>query len=140
MKKRKSIAFEMEQEADITNQLVLVKDRSYIRYIRTIANVRRFAIPMSIKRDLNLQAGDMVYFVKTPEGFYLSFNVLPNAATKNYKFRKLISAGAAETLYTAIPQFITNTLNREINYVHLVQPETWSKHEWQIQFLFSECI
>ena len=140
MKKKKTIAFEMEQEADISNQIVVVNSNSYVRYIRTIANVKRFAIPMNIKRDLDLQAGDTVYFVKTPEGFYLSFNILPNAAPKNYKFRKLISAGAAETLYVAIPQFVTHYIKQEINYVHLVQPETWSKHEWQIQFRFSECI
>ena len=140
MKKRKRITFEMDEEANISDLIIVVQDNSYIRYIRKIANSNRFAIPKPIIRELNLQKGEEVYFIKTPTGFYLSFRELPDALPRNYRSRKLISAGATDSLYVAIPQFVTHILRKEINYVHLVRPETWRKHEWQIQFLFSECI
>lgn len=133
--KAKKISFDMDDMSEISEQLVTVQNNCYTIRIRNIANTPRFKIPRAIIEELNLHAKDSCYFVQYTEGYYLSFKQIPNTSTKNYKSRKLIPAGMYDTLYLAIPQFITNIF-KKINSVQLIRTKGFKKHEWQIKFLF----
>lgn len=137
--KPKKISFDMDDVSEITDQLITVCNDCYTIPIRNIANGKRFRIPKNIIEELQLSAKDLCYFVQYTEGYYISFKEIPETSTKNYKSRKLISAGQYNTLYTAIPQFITN-IYKKINSVQLIRTQGFKKHEWQIKFLFIDCI
>lgn len=133
--KPKKISFDMDDVSEITDQLITVYNDCYTIPIRNVANGTRFKIPKPIVEELGLVAKDLCYFVQYTEGYYLSFKVEPEAYKTLYRSRKLIPAGQYDTLYVAIPQFITN-IHKKINNVQLIRTKGFKKHEWQIKFLF----
>lgn len=133
--KAKRICFDMDDISEISEQLITVNNDCYTVPIRHVAGTPRFRIPKPLIEKLNLKAKDTCYFVQYSEGYYLSFNVCPDTSEKNYKSRKLIPAGQYNSLYVAIPQFITNFF-KKINNVQLMCIKGFKEYEWQIKFLF----
>lgn len=133
----------MEDIDDISDQIIEV-DRHFYKQTTintTNPNSTRFCIPVQIRQELNLKAGDVCYFCKYVDGYFISFNHKPASAIKGlYKSRKLSAAGAHDSLYLRIPQFITNLYQERITEVELLQIKGFQPYEWQIQFLSTECI
>ena len=140
MKKTK-ISFDFDADSTsapevLEDILVPVTQNYYLKRVRTIAGVKRFGIPTEIKRELDLTVSDDIYFVEYPEGYYVVFNSVPD--TKLYRKRKLIKAGAADSLYTAIPPFITNYYDKPITAVKLIRPKDLPINTWRLQLIFTE--
>lgn len=139
MRKKTQICFDMEDLADISNDLVQVNHAFYTKKTSNVCGSLRFPIPAPIRYNLNLKAGDTCFFCQYSEGFYISFNIRPVAATKaQIRARKLASAGAYNTLYVCIPPFIKNLYNETITGVQLINSKGFKNYEWQIRFLFSD--
>lgn len=140
MPKKAKIRFEMDDLADISDQIIEINNDFYTKKTSQTRGSLRFSIPTPIKVDLGLKAGDTCFFCQYSEGFYISFKIKPDAATKSLtKSRRLASAGAYNTLYVCIPPFIKNLYKKEICGVKLFRTKGFQKHEWQLQFLFTEC-
>ena len=140
MKKNK-ISFDFDADSTsapevLEDILVPVTQNYYLKRVRTIAGVKRFGIPTEIKRELDLKVSDDIYFVEYPEGYYVVFNSVPD--TKLYRKRKLIKAGAADSLYTAIPPFITNYYDKPVTAVKLIRPKDLPSNTWRLQLIFTE--
>ncbi len=135
-KKAAKIRFDMEGMEDISDELIEVKEAFYTRRTSIVCGSLRFPIPRPVIVDLELTAGDICYFCEYSEGYYLSFKIKPEAATKaQVKSRKLATAGANNTLFVAIPPMIKKLYREPITNVKLIQPIGYPKYEWQIQFL-----
>lgn len=137
-KKPSKINFDYEDDQGLVENLIPVHRNFYLRKIRTVTGIKRFSIPTEIKKELELKVKDDIYFVEYPEGFYIIFNRIPDVSSKSYRKRKLIVAGAGDTLYTAIPPLITNYFTNPIVAVKLLQPQGVPKDTWRIQFLFTD--
>lgn len=141
MQKKAKIRFDMDEESDISEHLVIVHNNFHTKKTSNVCGSLRFPIPKTIKEELDLKAGDICYFCQYSEGFYISFNHKPAAATKaQVRSRKLAAAGAYGTLYVCIPPMIKNQYQKEIVSVQLIRTKGFQPYEWQIQFLFTECI
>ena len=141
MKKRIGIRFDMEEMSEISNELVEINRDYYTKKTTYGQGSLKFPIPREIQVELNLNPGDICYFCLYSEGFYLSFKEKPITATKNMcRSRKLASAGMNNTLYLCIPPMIKNLYQEEIKSVVLMRTAGFKAHEWQLQFLFTECI
>ena len=141
MSKKKAIRFDMEDMSDISDNIVEIDD-FYTKPTRITPRKQiTFPIPNQLKVDLNLNTGDLVYFCQYSEGFYLSFKHKPDAPTKaQIRSRKLGSTGLYETLILCIPPFIKNLYLKPITFVKLIHTKGFQPHEWQIQFLTTDCI
>lgn len=141
MRKKSAIRFDMEDISDISDSIIEIDD-FYTKPTRTTPkNQLTFPIPSQLKADLNLNAGDLVYFCQYSEGFYLSFRIKPEAPTKaQIRSRKLGSTGTHDTLILCIPPFIKNLHREPIAFIKLIHTKGFQPHEWQIQFLSTDCI
>lgn len=140
MPKKATIRFDTDDIEDISDQIIEVKNDFYTKRTSTVCGSLRFPVPAPIKLELNLKAGDSCFFCQYSEGFYISFNHKPEAATKaQIRSRKLAAAGSYNTLYLAIPPMIKNLYQETITGVKLIRTKGFQPHEWQIQFLFTEC-
>lgn len=141
MPKKATIRFDTDEISDISEQIIEVNNDFYTKRTNNMAGSLRFPIPAPIKAELNLKAGDICYFCIYSEGFYISFNHKPEAATKaQIKARKLAAAGMYDTLYLAIPPMIKNLYQKPIQNVKLIRTKGFKPYEWQIQFLFIDSI
>jgi hypothetical protein len=141
MKKKARIAFDMEEIADISNELRVINKDYYNRRTNKLKGMVRFPIPTPIKAELDLKAGDTCFFCQYSEGFYISFNHQPAYATKaQFRSRKLIPAGEHQTLFVAIPPFIKNLYQEEITGIELIRTKGYQPYEWHIRFLFTDFI
>lgn len=141
MKKKTAIRFDMDELADISNELVEINNDFYTKNTSMTCGSLRFPIPTPIKLELNLKAGDTCFFCQYSEGFYISFKHKPDAATKaQVRSRKLAAAGQYNTLYVCIPPMIKNLYQKTITGVKLIRTKGFKMHEWQIQFLFIDSI
>lgn len=141
MKKRIGIHFDMDESSEISNELVEINRDYYTKRTTHGQGSLKFPIPREIEIELELNPGDLCYFCQYSEGFYLSFKEKPIAATKAMcRSRKLASAGMHNTLYLCIPPMIKNLYDEEIKSVILMRTKGFQAHEWQIKFLFTECI
>lgn len=141
MPKKATIRFDTDDISDISDQIIEVKNDFYTKRTSNMCGSLRFPIPAPITAELNLKAGDICYFCQYSEGFYISFKVKPEAATQSQiKSRKLAAAGTYGTLYLAIPPMIKNLYQETITNVKLIRTKGFQPYEWQIQFLFIECI
>lgn len=141
MKKRGRIRFDMDDISDITDELVEVKEDFYTILTTSACGSLRFAIPQSIRIDLNLKAGDICYFCQYADRTFLYFgegHCPLSAIEKQTKTRKLASAGSGNTLYLAIPPMFKNQYHKPISGVSLTKMKGYKPHEWQIQFLFTD--
>lgn len=139
--KKATIRFDMDDIEDISDQLIEVKHDFYTKRTTSSCGSLRFPIPTTLKLELDLKAGDSCFFCQYSEGFYISFKHRPEAATKaQIRSRKLAAAGASNTLYLAIPPMIKNQYRELIQGVKLIRTKGFQPYEWQIQFLFTECI
>jgi bifunctional DNA-binding transcriptional regulator/antitoxin component of YhaV-PrlF toxin-antitoxin module len=140
-KKAHRISFDMDTfETDIVNELLPVQNNFYTKRVSRIARTMRFPIPTLICEELNLNAGDICYFIRYSEGYYIAFITRPDGVNdKNIRSRKLIKAGMYNTLFVAIPQFIQQDFKEPIQSVQLIRPKGFKLHEWQIRFL-TDCI
>ena len=136
-KSRINFEFDTTDTTDISEELVPVEKNFYTRYVRTIAGVKRFGIPKEIKKELNLKVKDDVYFVNYSDGYYIVFNEIPDTSPDNYKRRKIISAGAHDSLYVAIPPMLTKDYVRPITAISLIQPKGVPNNTWRIQLRFT---
>ena len=135
-KKAAKIRFDMDGMEEISDKLIEVKEDFYTKHTSIVCGSLRFPIPRQIVLDLGLKAGDTCYFCEYSEGYYLSFRIRPEAATKaQLKSRKLAMAGANHTLFVAIPPMIKKLYREQITSIKLTRPVGYPKHEWQIQFL-----
>ena len=141
MPKKATICFDMDDLSDISDQIIEVKNDFYTKKTSAVCGSLRFPVPTPIKVELDLKAGDTCFFCQYSEGFYLSFKVKPEAATKTQmRSRKLAAAGEYTTLYLAIPPMVKKLYQETITGVKLIRTKGFQPHEWQIQFLFTECI
>ena len=141
MIKKAKIRFDMDDLADISDQIIEINKDFYTKKTSTVCGSLRFPIPTPIKVELNLKAGDTCFFCQYSEGYYISFKHRPEAATKaQIRSRKLAAAGMYNTLYLCIPPFIKNQYREPITGVKLIRTKGFQTYEWQIQFLFTECI
>ena len=141
MPKKATIRFDTDDIDDISDQIIEVKNNFYTKRTRNMCGSLRFPIPTPIRIELNLKAGDTCFFCQYSEGFYISFKIKPEAATKaQIKSRKLAAAGANNTLYLAIPPMIKNLHREPITNVKLIQTKGFQPYEWQIQFLSTDYI
>ena len=141
MLKKAKIRFDMDDIADISDQIIEVKNNFYTKKTSTVCGSLRFPIPTPIKVELELKAGDPCFFCQYSEGYYLSFKHKPIAATEaQIKCRKLAAAGMYNTLYLCIPPFIKNQYREPIHTIKLIKTKGFQPYEWQIQFLSTECI
>lgn len=141
MKKPTKIQFDMENVSDITDKIVEINQDFYTKKTSQVCGSLRFPIPIPIKYELKLKAGDTCFFCKYSEGYYISFNNLPDAAVATQtRARKLAQAGAYNTLYVCIPPFIKNLHEKPITNVQLIRTKGFQKHEWQIRFLSLDSI
>lgn len=141
MNKKAKIKFNFDDVADISDELIEVKNDFYTKKTVSMSGSLRFPIPTPIKTELDLKAGDTCFFCQYSEGFYISFNHKPEAATKaQVRARKLAVAGMYETLYVAIPPMIKNLYQKPITNVKLIRTKGFKEYEWQIQFLFIDSI
>lgn len=141
MKKASKIRFDMSDDIDneLLNELVIIDKNCYTRKTNSTRGSLRFAIPHTIIDNLNLKAGDSCFFCKYSEGFYISFRVRPDAATKaQIKQRNLVAQGQANTIYLVIPPFIKNLYKEPIKAVQLMQIKGFQPYEWSIQFLTTD--
>ena len=139
--KKATIRFDTDDIEDISDQLIEVNNNFYTKRTSSVCGSLRFPIPTPIKLDLNLKAGDPCFFCQYSEGFYISFKHKPEAATKaQIRSRKLAAAGSSNTLYLAIPPMIKNQYQETITNIKLIHTKGFQPYEWQIQFLFTECI
>lgn len=141
MKKASKIRFDMSDDIDneLLNELVIIDKNCYTRKTNSTRGSLRFAIPHTIIDNLNLKAGDPCFFCKYSEGFYISFRVRPDAATKaQIKQRNLVAQGQASTIYLVIPPFIKNLYKEPIKAVQLMQIKGFQPYEWSIQFLTTD--
>ena len=129
------IKFDMFEPTNLTDQLIQVTKSVYTKKIRkTNTNSIKFPVPTQIKIDLQLKAGDPVFFVKYVDGYYLSFKIKPDGiAQRNIRSRKLSVAGANNTLYIRIPQFISNTYTN-LDFVEFTQIKGFAPYEWHLTF------
>ena len=140
-KKATGIRFDMDDLADISEELVSVNKDFYTKRTSLVCGSLRFPIPTPIKLELNLQPSDMCYFCQYSEGFYLSFKIKPESATKaQIRSRKLAPAGQYNTLYVCIPPMIKNQYQKTITSVQLIRTKGFQPHEWQLKFLFTDSI
>lgn len=138
--KRKTgkIKFDMDDTADINDELIEVDKAFYTRKITVSPSGSfRFPIPTQIKADLELKPGMPCYFVQYSEGFYISFGIKPDCPERRMRCRKLSYAGSNQTLFLLIPQFIQQKLPK-IQFVQLIQTPGFQPYEWQIQFHSTE--
>ena len=141
MKKAGKIRFDMDELSDISNEIIEVNKDCYTKQTSIHQGSLRFPIPIPIKLELDLKAGDKVYFVKYSEGYYLSFKVKPDSTTKDLmRERTLASAGQYDTLYLVIPPFIKKLFRTPITNVQLIRTKGFQSYEWQIQFLSIDSI
>lgn len=139
MKKKKRIRFDMESISDITNELVEVKQDFYVRKTNVKNGSVRFPIPTPIKLELDLKAGDTCFFCHYSEGVYLSFKQVPEYATKKqYRSRKLATAGQHDTLFVCIPPMFKQLYQEHITGVQFIRTAGFQEYEWQLQFLFTD--
>lgn len=139
--KKATIRFDIDDIEDISDQLIEIKHDFYTKRTTQSCGSLRFPIPTPIKLELDLKAGDTCFFCQYSEGFYISFKHQPAAATKTQmRSRKLAAAGAYNTLYLAIPPMIKNLYQEVIKGIKLIRTKGFQPYEWQIQFLFTECI
>lgn len=126
----------MEDNSDeITEHVVIVNNNFYTKKTCYVAGSLRFPIPSQIKAQLNLNSGDNCYFVEYSQGFYIAFNIKPEDVLKRkIRSRKLIKAGACDTLFVCIPHFIKNQFNKEITGIQLIHLPGFKENEWQIRF------
>lgn len=140
MPSKATIRFDTDDIDDISDQLIEIKNDFYTKRTSNIRSSLRFPIPAPIKAELNLKTGDTCFFCRYSEGFYISFKIKPIAATKaQIKSRRLCTAGH-NTLYLIIPPMIKNLYQAPIKGIKLIRTKGFQPHEWQIQFLFTECI
>ena len=138
--RKSKIIFDMDDLSDISDDIIVVNKDFYTKRTTARAGSLRFAIPMPIKAELELNVSDLCYFCQYSEGFYISFKHKPEAATKaQVRSRKLAAAGDYGTLYVCIPQFIKNLHREPITSVQLIRTEGFEPHEWQIKFLSIDC-
>lgn len=143
MKKASKIRFDMSDDIDneLLDELIIIDKNCYTRKTHSTRGSLRFAVPNEIVCNLGLKAGIPCFFCKYSEGFYLSFGVRPEAATKaQIKERNLVAQGQAHTLYLVIPPFIKNLYREPIKAVQLMQIKGFQPHEWSIQFLTTDLI
>jgi hypothetical protein len=143
MKKAGKIRFDMSDDIDsiLSDELVIIDKNCYTRTTNATRGSLRFAVPRQIIDNLDLQAGDPCFFCRYSEGFYLSFKIQPEAATKaQIKQRNLVAQGQANTIYLVIPPFIKNLYNAPITAVQLMQIKGFQPHEWSIRFLTTDSI
>lgn len=139
MKKPNKISFEMSEISDISNNLVIVNRDFYTRQVTKHQSSIRFPIPKELVYNLDLKAGDKCYFIRYSEGFLISFKVKPEDFTKKQvRERKLIKAGAYDTLYLVIPPFIKNLYLKPITNVQLAHTKGFREYEWQFAPLFTD--
>lgn len=141
MKRANKIRFDMSDDIDneLLDELVIVDKNCYTRKTNSTRGSLRFAVPTEIITNLGLKAGDTCFFCKYSEGFYLSFRICPEAATKaQIKQRNLVAQGQAHTLYLVIPPFIKNLYKDTIKAVQLMQIKGFQPYEWSIQFLTTD--
>jgi hypothetical protein len=141
MAKRKTkIMFDMADEADISDEIVGVNKDFYTKRTTSSCGSLRFPIPTPIKIELDLQPSDICYFCSYSEGFYISFKIKPETATKaQVRSRKLSVAGNNNTLYVCIPPFIKNLYREPITSVELIRTEGFQPYEWHIKFHSIDC-
>jgi bifunctional DNA-binding transcriptional regulator/antitoxin component of YhaV-PrlF toxin-antitoxin module len=140
-KSKISFEFDLSNLPDFSEELIPIDQNYYVRYVRTVAGVKRFGIPKEIKKELNLKAKDDVYFVTYDrEHYFIVFNEVPDTSPDNYKHRKLIYAGENKSLYVAIPPMLTKDYIRPVTGISLTRPKGVPKNTWQIQLLFTESI
>lgn len=141
MRKKNAIRFDMEDISDISDSIIEIEGFHTKNTITNKRNQLMFAIPKQIIIDLQLNPGDVVYFCQYSNGYYLSFKYKPaDISNKQFRTRKLVPAGMYKTLYICIPPFIKNLYKEPITNIKLVQTKGFQPHEWQIQFLSTECI
>lgn len=141
MPRKAKISFDMEDISDISEQLIEINHDFYTKKCSNVCGSLRFPIPTPIKLELNLKAGDTCFFCQYSEGYYISFNHRPAAATKaQVRERKLAAAGQYGTLYVCIPPMIKNLYQETIKGIKLYRIKGFQPYEWQLQFLFTECI
>lgn len=140
MAKKASIRFDMEDTEDISNQLIEVQNDYYIKPTSYKQGSLRFPIPKPIAIDLQLKTGDTCFFCQYSEGFYISFKHKPIAATKQQIRARNISTAGRNTLYVNIPPMIKKLYQKTITNVKLIHTKGFQPYEWQLQFLFTECI
>lgn len=141
MPKKAQICFDMDDISDISDQLIEVKQDFYTKKTTYQSGSLRFSIPTPIIIELDLKAGDTCFFCQYSEGFFLSFKHRPEAATKaQVRSRKLAKAGMYGSLYLAIPPMIKNQYRETIKGIKLIRTKGFQPYEWQVQFLFTECI
>lgn len=139
--KKATIRFDPDDMEDISDQLIEIRQDFYTKQTTSARGSLCFPIPTPIKLELDLKAGETCFFCQYSEGFYISFKHKPEAATKaQIRARKLSAAGSANTLYLAIPPMIKNLYQETIKGVKLIRTKGFQPYEWQIQFLFTECI
>ena len=138
-RKKSKIIFDMDDLSDISSSIVVVNKDFYTKKTSIVSGSLRFAIPVPIKSELDLQASDLCYFCQYSEGFYISFKVKPETATKaQVRSRKLAVAGDYGTLYVCIPPFIKNLYKEPIKYIQLIRTEGFQPYEWHIKFLTTD--
>ena len=141
MKPKTQIRFDMEDLSDISDEIIEINKDFYTKKTSSVCGSLRFPIPTPIKVELDLKAGDTCFFCQYSEGFYLSFKVKPEAHTKaQIRARKLANAGQYNTLYVCIPPMIKNLYRKPITNIQLFRTKGFQAHEWQIQFLSTDCI
>ena len=141
MPKKATIRFDTDDISEISDQIIEVQNNFYTKRTSNTCGSLRFPIPTPIKIELDLKAGDTCFFCQYSEGFYISFKIKPEAATKaQLKSRKLAAAGSYNTLYLAIPPMIKNLYQETIQGIKLIRTKGFQPYEWQIQFLFTDSI
>ena len=139
--KKIPINFDMETASDISDMLIEIDKDFYTKKTSKVRGSLRFPIPTPIKLELQLKAGDSCFFCTYSEGFYISFKIKPEAATKaQLKERKISEAGMYKTIYVCIPPMIKNLYQKEIKSVKLIRTKGFQPYEWQLQFLFSDSL
>ena len=94
MKKKTAIRFDIDELSDISDEIIEINNDFYTKRTSNTCGSLRFPIPTPIKLELNLKAGDTCFFCQYSEGFYISFKIKPEAATKaQVRSRKLAAAG-----------------------------------------------
>jgi len=138
MRKKTSINFELDTFDSISSELLNVGQRFFRRNIFKDHNSVRFVIPMEIIRELQLEDGDLVYFIQYSEGSLMCFKNDNNYRRITYKTRKVLKMGTSYTV--TIPPFIKNMFNKPIIAIELLHLKGRPDNEWQIKYLSSDFI